>query len=115
MSELLDPNTADKLAKLCGLFSSNHDGERASAAALADRLVRQSGLTWQDVFLPPCSSDLVSPQDEIQERIAFALAHADELDDWQRQFLHGVRRIKALSQKQERKLDEIVASVRRAA
>jgi hypothetical protein len=30
---LLDPREADKLAKICGLFGSDHDGERARAAA----------------------------------------------------------------------------------
>ena len=30
---ILDPRTADMVAKLCGLFSSDHDGERAAAAA----------------------------------------------------------------------------------
>jgi hypothetical protein len=39
MTALLDPRLADKLAKLCGLFSSDHDGERASAAAMADKML----------------------------------------------------------------------------
>ena len=39
----------DKLAKLLGLLSSEHAGERASAGAIADRLVREAGLTWSAV------------------------------------------------------------------
>jgi hypothetical protein len=34
------------------MFGSDHDGERATAARLADRLVRQHGLTWGDVLKP---------------------------------------------------------------
>ena len=43
---ILDPRTADKVAKLCGLFSSDHDGERAAAAAKVDQIIRACGLTW---------------------------------------------------------------------
>jgi hypothetical protein len=39
----------DRLAKLCGMFGSAHAGERAAAAAKADQLVRNLGLTWFDV------------------------------------------------------------------
>jgi hypothetical protein len=41
-----------RLAQLCGLFGSDHDGERATAAQMADRLVRDHGLTWPDVLRP---------------------------------------------------------------
>ena len=55
MSErtLLEPRVADRLAKLCGMFVSDHDGERAAAAAMADALVREHGLTWRDVIRVP--------------------------------------------------------------
>lgn len=39
-----------RLAKLCGMFGSVHDGERANAAAAADRLVRGTGTTWQKIL-----------------------------------------------------------------
>ncbi len=48
---LLAPRVADRLAKLCGLFGSDHDGERANAARLADQLIREPGLTWPDVII----------------------------------------------------------------
>jgi hypothetical protein len=44
---------AERLAQLCGMFGSSAAGERANAAALADRLVRQSGLSWHDVIRQP--------------------------------------------------------------
>lgn len=40
----------DRLTKLCGLFGSDHAGERANAAAMADRLLRDRGLRWPDVL-----------------------------------------------------------------
>jgi hypothetical protein len=44
---------ATRLAKLCGMFGSDHDGERAAAAAKADQLVRERGLRWHDVIVIP--------------------------------------------------------------
>jgi hypothetical protein len=46
----LDPMQAARLIKLCGMFSSDHAGERDTAARLADQLVRQNKLTWSDVI-----------------------------------------------------------------
>ena len=43
----------ERLVKLCGIFGSDHAGERANAAAAADRLVRQAGLRWPDVLILP--------------------------------------------------------------
>jgi hypothetical protein len=55
---LLDPHAADRLRKLCGMLGSAHDGERAAAGLKADQLVRQLGLTWQDVIVaPPIAPD----------------------------------------------------------
>ena len=35
----------DRLLKLIGLFGSDHEGERAHAAALATRMLRDHGLS----------------------------------------------------------------------
>jgi hypothetical protein len=51
------PADAQRLAKLCGMFSSHHDGEVINAARKADQLVRSSGETWSSIIadrqLPP--------------------------------------------------------------
>lgn len=52
-SRTLDPAAADRLRKLCGMLGSEHDGERATAAAKADEFVRSLGLTWADVIAAP--------------------------------------------------------------
>jgi cupin superfamily acireductone dioxygenase involved in methionine salvage len=44
---------AHRLVKLLGMLGSHHDGERAAAALMADRLVRERGLTWRDVIVMP--------------------------------------------------------------
>jgi hypothetical protein len=49
----LSAEAADRLAKLCGLFGSDHAAERATAASMADCLVRAHGLTWPDVIVVP--------------------------------------------------------------
>jgi len=47
---MLDSDTAAKLVKICGMFGSEHPGERAAAAVLADEIVRKAGLTWAQVI-----------------------------------------------------------------
>ncbi len=59
MSTRLDAAAAERLAKILGLLGSSHAGERASAAAKADALVRSAGLTWRDVVMP---SPSIAPQ-----------------------------------------------------
>ena len=53
MTRLIDPEAADKLAKLLGMTGSSHDGEALNAARMADRLRRDLGLQWSDIIAPP--------------------------------------------------------------
>jgi hypothetical protein len=94
----LDPQIADRLAKLCGLFGSNHDGERASAAAMADKLLRSHGLTWQQIIAVPST---------IEQMIATALNHEHELTVWESGFIRGIRGRQHLTEKQIQKLRDI--------
>jgi hypothetical protein len=112
MSAILDPRTADKLAKLCGLFSSNHAGERASAAAKADELIRTCGLNWQQVISPtPPAMPAHSTGDE--ELLAEALDNIERAGLWEETFIFSVsRQHNPLSAKQRRKLAEIVQRLR---
>lgn len=47
---LLNPRAADHLAKLCGMFGSDFDGEVLTAARMANEHVRRLGLSWGDVI-----------------------------------------------------------------
>ena len=96
----LDPHTADRLTKLCGLFSSDHGPERAVAAAKADQLIRSHGLRWSDVIAPVPT--------ETTDRIRFALGHIDLLSRWEHGFLLGIRHKQTLSEKQLLVLDQIM-------
>ena len=105
---LLDPRTADMLAKLCGLFSSDHGGERASAAQKADQLIRSRGLTRRQIIFAADPHDTQSTE----ELINYALAAGDVLTRWEREFLYGIRSWpKPLTEKQSRMLKAIVAKV----
>jgi len=45
----MDGASLARFRKLCGLLGSNHDGERAAAAAKATEFLKREGLTWQSV------------------------------------------------------------------
>jgi hypothetical protein len=104
MTALLDPNTADRLAKVCAMFGSDHDGERASAAAVADRLVRGLGLTWPEIILPR--------RHTVEEQIGVALANLDALTTWERGFIYSINGRRSLSTKQQDLLASISAKAR---
>ena len=40
----------DKLAKVCQMLGSSHLGERAAAAQLATSMLREAGLSWEDLI-----------------------------------------------------------------
>jgi hypothetical protein len=100
------PVPRDRLQKLCGLFGSQHDGERAAAAALADQLVRAAGLTWRDVIrwpAPPYSPpETVGIPDDWRELTIRILRHCDRLSAWELDFLHTVSGRRSVSEKQWR-------------
>ena len=105
-----------RLAKLCGLFSSDHPGERANAAAMADSLLRQAGLRWPDVILPGLPRH--RPEREIEDNydaVAVCQDFAGYLTPWEREFLASVsRRPDRLSEKQHNVLLRLVAKCRAA-
>jgi hypothetical protein len=97
MTRALHPQAADKLAKICGLLGSAHDGERASAAAKADALVRAAGLTWADVInVPPIIADAPrirswrSTSTDWQKMAAFCHARREQLSQWDREFVRSM-------------------------
>lgn len=46
----------ERLIKLLGMIGSDHDGEALNAARLADKLLRDAGMTWADVIVKPTVS-----------------------------------------------------------
>ncbi len=112
----LDPSVAAKLSKVCGMLGSEHDGERAAAAAKASMLLRAHGLSWADVFAP-AAPVLMEPEPAPPPHAALAraaLERAALLDEWQRNFLGSIsRQRRPLSVKQRAALDGILRQLRR--
>ena len=107
MSIHLDPPAVEKLAKICAMFSSDFPGERAAAAALADKLIRDRGLQWDQVLTAPAPK----PSGDA-ELIEFALKHGDEiLNAWEHGFLTSIKSRWSLTKKQRAKLESIVEKV----
>ena len=95
----LGPLVLDRLVKLCGMFSSLHDGERATAAAKAD-LVRAHGITWRELLVP---------RETPRSRALAAEAHrgAECVGDEFSTHTPGV----SFAEKQQAKLDDIERKV----
>jgi hypothetical protein len=108
MTALLDTRTAEKLSRICGLFSSHHSGERANAAAMADKLIRERGLCWQDVICFPTTQ---APE-TLSELCGHLLAYAEVLTPWELDFLRKVSGFQSISPKQRDVLDAITGKVR---
>jgi hypothetical protein len=106
----------ERLVKLAGMFGSDHAGERANAAALADELVRRLGWRWPDVILPSLAGpDRRRDIENVQDAIKFALKFEDELTRWEVNFLSTLgRQLSPASVKQIAVLHGVVEKVRRA-
>jgi hypothetical protein len=102
----LDPRAGQRLAKLCGMFGSSHVGERASAAAMADKLVRSLGLTWPQIIV-------ANNRASISEQVAFATANLGALNAWEFNFVSSIKDRHRLSERQLNVLKEIIAKIER--
>jgi hypothetical protein len=99
----------EKLAKVAAMFSSPFDGERAVAAALADRMVRAAGLTWPDLLVPVSTEKFGRPNNLLTPGEMLA-RHGDVLTDWEKQFLASIiRRPSPLSARQSAIVTELRA------
>jgi hypothetical protein len=101
----------NRLSKICGMFSSVFEGERANAAALADRFLRDRGLTWADI-LPTQLPSPTSTSPAWRQVVAACRARPDLLTEWERAFLAKVATYqKGPSGKQAEILATIAAKV----
>jgi hypothetical protein len=41
-----------RLARVCGLFGSDHDGEALAAARQAEKIQKKASLTWEELLVP---------------------------------------------------------------
>jgi hypothetical protein len=109
-----------RLARVCGLLGSDHDGEALAAARQAEKLRKKVGLTWDELLVPsprPRSRD-PPPEDLTDWRWAchFCLEHYHSLTSWELDFVATVARYtKPPSAKQRIILRRLVARCRNAA
>jgi hypothetical protein len=104
-----DPHLMDRLAKLLGMLGSTHGGERANAGALADKLVKEQGLTWRDIL--KARTSWRDPSDDA-EAVRVALRYPHILTDWEKDFLRDVNGRSYFSAKQRAVIKRIIAKVR---
>ena len=118
MTAALPPERRVRLTKLLGLLGSDHVGERANAGAMADKLLREAGLTWESLLngaaerKPPPAYDpweLSPPPTPYWRKVTPLILVGDGLTAWERNFLEGLlaRWDGDLTPKQQKAFDRI--------
>jgi hypothetical protein len=108
-----------RLARVCGLFGSDHDGEALAAARQAEKIRKKLGLTWDELLVPtprPRAAD-PPPEDLTDWRSAchFCLERYHSLTSWELDFVATIARYqKPPSAKQLRILHRLIARCRDA-
>jgi hypothetical protein len=96
MFTALSDTARARLVKLLAMLNSTFDNERATAGALADRLIRECNLTWDQVAARPNDGQQhqgQSPSPPPRNRrdvVAECQAKAWLLTDWEERFLARV-------------------------
>ena len=100
-----------KLAKLLGMLSSDHVGERAAAALAASRFVQSRNLTWSDVVKPPPSETRQPESGTWRQTVDRCLQRKGSLRVWELEFLCSLPSFPRLSAKQKAVLRDIAERV----
>ena len=112
----LSSSTTTTLIKLCGMLGSDHIGERANAALMADKLVRSAGLTWSDIIVPPRHHAGQHHPHDWRGMRDFCAAHFYSLRERERDFVDGLADWRGrLSEKQMMWLVAIYSRLQREA
>ena len=117
MTALVD---RQRLARVCGLLGSEHDGEVLAAARQAEKIRKKLGLTWDELLVSSPRKRAADPTpDELtdwQEACLFCLKHFQSLTSWEQDFVTTVARYtRSPSAKQWIILHRLVAKCRSAA
>jgi hypothetical protein len=109
-----------RLARVCGLLGSDHDGEALAAARQAEKIRQKVGLTWEELLVPSTRQRAADPppEDLTDWRWAchFCLKRYQWLTSWELDFVATVARYtKPPSAKQMIILRRLVARCRNAA
>ena len=102
------------------MLGSDFDGERANAAFMANKLVKEAGLTWEQVIAGNLDgqrqqSNGQGPKDgpfkappTVAEKVQFIFASKMHLTAWEVQFLNDIVNYSKLSIRQEEVFDRIL-------
>lgn len=117
MSNLSSADT-ERLVRLLGMLGSDFDGERASAALMASRLLKSKGLTWAELLTPAvCYTRQpfpeTSPYYSWREEVSACLCREEMLTAWEREFLSSIVNRRSLTSRQQHTLDDVLARVAR--
>ena len=87
----------ERLIKLLGLLGSDHNGEIAAAARMADALIRDAGVTWADVIAPETvQRELIdalrAENEELREKVYRLSVQKNELSQAARVTVYHQRR-----------------------
>ena len=95
MTALVD---LQRLARVCGLLGSDHDGEALAAARQAEKIRKKVGLTWDELLVPSIRQRSADPPPEelTDWRWAchFCLERYRSLTSWELNFVTTVARHK---------------------
>jgi hypothetical protein len=121
---LLPPASRQRLVRFCGMLGSDHDGERANAARMADRLIREAGLTWEAVIAVPAAlhrpASQAQPQPDpgasgmgrVAEAQRILALHRALLTQWEADFLQNIAGWRGpLSSRQQAVFDRIATKI----
>ncbi len=102
-----------KLVGVLGMLGSEHVGERASAALLASRMVRDRGITWSDLIgQPETSRRREDVPADWRADIDLVRRHPQFCTEWEREFAHSIAHRPRISPKQLAVLTRIATAIR---
>ncbi len=111
----LSPTERTRLVNILGMLGSEHAGERASAAFLAAKLVRDRGLCWADVVPSPAGSVISNVSRGVAEPISdlgLCLRHVEQLTQWEQEFVRSLASRRNRTIKQTAMLSRIAETLR---
>jgi hypothetical protein len=116
----LTPAERTRLVGILGMLGSAHDGERSAAAALASRMVRDRGLTWDVLILGGGRQDGGASPDGPgtgwRTILAFCQRHQAALSHWEAHFTCDLRNRRTMpTPRQVAKLHQIADALRAVA
>jgi len=85
-----------RLARVCGLLGSEHDGEALAAARQAEKIRKKVGLTWEELLVPsPRQRSADPPPEDLtywRWACRFCLERYQWLTSWDLDFVATVAR-----------------------